>query len=342
MPRTRLPVQANSNSAGAAPEASRAAGERAQVMLDSIGDAVLSIDLTGNVTYMNPVAERMTGWSNWEATGRPLPEVMRIIDADSREPARDPLALAVQRDTSVGVGENCLLIGRDGRESAIEDTATPIHDRHGNVTRVIVFHDVGAARALSLRMSHLAQHDVLTGLPNRMLLTDRLDRAMAAACRHGNQLAVLFMDLDRFKRINDRLGHAVGDEVLQSVASRLVAGVRKSDTVSRLGGDEFVVLLSEVARAEDAACAANALCAKIAAAHRIEGRDLRVTASVGSAVYPGDGTDAETLMKKADFALLGAKACRRAWPTLVSAAMTRDGPTRRQAQGRICRKHAQA
>ena len=326
MPRRRLLVQANFDSVGAAPEASRAAGERAQVMLDSIGDAVLSTDLAGNVTYMNPVAERMTGWSAWEATGRPLPEVMRIIDADSREPARDPLALAVQSDTSVGVGENCLLIGRDGRESAIEDTATPIHDRHGNVTgAVIVFHDVGAARALSRRMSHLAQHDVLTGLPNRMLLTDRLDRAMAAACRHGNQLAVLFMDLDRFKRINDRLGHAVGDQVLQSVASRLVAGVRKSDTVSRLGGDEFVVLLSEVACTEDVACAADALCASIAARHRIEGRDLRVTASVGIAVYPGDGTDAETLMKKADFALLSAKACRGAGPKLVSAAMTRVG-----------------
>jgi len=330
MPRRKLLVQANFNSVGATLEASRVAGERAQVMLDSIGDAVLSTDLAGNVTYMNPVAERMTGWSTWEATGRPLPEVMRIIDADSREPARDPLALAVQRDTSVGVGENCLLIGRDGRESAIEDTATPIHDRHGNVTgAVIVFHDVGAARALSLRMSHLAQHDVLTGLPNRMLLTDRLDRAMATACRHGNQLAVLFVDLDRFKRINDRLGHAVGDQVLQSVASRLVAGVRKSDTVSRLGGDEFVVLLSEVACAEDVACAADALRARIAAPHRIEGRDLRVTASVGIAVYPGDGSDAETLMKKADFALLSAKACRRARPALVSAAMTRDGSTLR-------------
>ena len=243
-------------------------------MLDSIGDAVLSTDLAGNVTYMNPVAERMTGWSNWEATGRPLAEVMRIIDADSREPARDPLALAVQRDASVGVGENCLLIGRDGRESAIEDTATPIHDRHGNVTgAVIVFHDVGTARSLSLRMSHLAQHDVLTGLPNRMLLTDRLDRAMALASSPREPAGGIVHGPGPLQTINDRLGHAVGDQVLQSVASRLVAGVRKSDTVSRLGGDEFVVLLSEVASAKDAACAADALCARIAAAtpHRRPG-----------------------------------------------------------------------
>jgi len=316
MSRKTLPVPARVMSVDPDPDpdfaAARAAGERAQATLASIGDAVLSTDLAGKITYMNPVAERMTGWSTWEATGRPLQEVMRIVDADSRETARDPLALAVQRDTSVGVGENCLLIGRDGHESAIEDTASPIHDRHGNVTgAVIVFHDVGAARTLSLRMSHLAQHDVLTGLPNRMLLTDRLDRAITAAARHGSNLAVLFMDLDRFKSINDRLGHAAGDQVLQSVASRLVAGVRKSDTVSRLGGDEFVVLLSEVCCAGDAASAADTLCAKIAAPHRIEGRNLRVTASVGIGVCPIDGTDAETLLKKADLALLGAKACRR-------------------------------
>lgn len=329
MPRQRLLLPAMSRSARPDFAASRAAGERAQVMLASIGDAVLSTDLAGNITYMNPVAERMTGWSAWEATGRPLQDVMRIIDADSREAARDPLALAVQRDTSVGVGENCLLISRDGRESAIEDTASPIHDRQGNVTgAVIVFHDVGAARALSLRMSHLAQHDVLTGLPNRLLLTDRLDRAIAAASRHGSKLAVLFMDLDRFKPINDRLGHAAGDQVLQSVASRLVAGVRKSDTVSRFGGDEFVVLLSEVACADDAACTANALCTKIAAPHRIEGSDLRVTASVGVGVYPCDGTDAETLLKEADLALLSAKAHRRTRPALASVAMTRNNSTR--------------
>ena len=309
--------------AGGNAEAMRVAGERAQVTLDSIGDAVLSTDLAGNVTYMNPVAERMTGWPASEAVGRPLQEVMRIIDADSREPVRDPLALAARRDTTVGVGENCLLIGRDGRESAIEDTASPVHDRRGRVIgAVIVFHDVGAARALSLRMTHLAQHDALTGLPNRLLLTDRLDRAIASANRNGSLLAVLFMDLDRFKCINDRLGHAVGDQILRSVASRLVAGVRRSDTVSRLGGDEFVVLLTEVACAEDAAFSADNLLARIAAPHCIESQVLYVTASVGIGVYPADGTDAETILKKADFALLRAKAHRRARPPLATAAAT--------------------
>ncbi len=258
-----------------------------QVTLDSIGDAVLSTDLAGNITYLNPVAERMTGWSESEAVGRPLQEVMRIIDADSRKPVPNPLGVAMRCDTNASVSENALLIGRDGRESAIEDTAAPIHDRNGKVTgAVIVFHDVGAARALSLRMSHLAQHDVLTGLPNRMLLADRLDRAIAAARRRGSSLAVLFLDLDHFKRINDRLGHAAGDQVLQSVARRLVASVRRSDTVSRHGGDEFVVLLSELACAEDAALSADNLLAAIAAPQGIDGRNLRVTASVGISVYP--------------------------------------------------------
>jgi diguanylate cyclase (GGDEF)-like protein/PAS domain S-box-containing protein len=305
------------------PAADSAELDAAKAMLDSIGDAVLSTDLAGKVTYLNPAAERMTGWLVSEALGRPSREVMRIIDAESREPVRDPLALAMRCDTNVGVSENCLLVGRDGRESAMEDTAAPIRDRHGRVTgAVIVFRDVGAARALSLRMSHLAQHDILTGLPNRLLLSDRLDRAIAIARRHGTPLAVLFMDVDRFKRVNDRFGHGVGDRVLQSVADRLVANVRRSDTVSRYGGDEFVVLLTEVACAEDASFSADNLLAAIGAPIEVEGLALCVTASVGIGVYPTDGADAETLLKKADLASLHTKAQRFAWLPLATAAAT--------------------
>jgi diguanylate cyclase (GGDEF)-like protein/PAS domain S-box-containing protein len=285
--------------------------ERAMAVLDSIGDAVLSTDLTGNVIYLNRVAEHMTGWSAAEAYGRPLHEVLQVIDAESRDPVRDPLTMAMRRNAIVGLGENCVLIGRDGSESAIEDTAAPVHDRSGQVTgAVMVFRDVGAARALSLRMSHLAQHDVLTGLPNRMLLTDRLDRAIAAARRHGVSLAVLFLDLDGFKHINDSLGHSTGDRVLQAVARRLEAGVRRSDTVSRHGGDEFVVLLSEVACAKDATLNADKLLAAIAVPHHIDNQALQVTASLGISLYPADGTDPETLLQQADIALLRAKARR--------------------------------
>jgi diguanylate cyclase (GGDEF)-like protein/PAS domain S-box-containing protein len=289
-------------------QAALRAAEHAQVTLDSIGDAVVSTDRAGNITYLNPVAERMTGWSEPEARGRPLQDVVRIIDAESRKPALDPLALAMQRDTAVGLSANCLLVHRDGHESAIEDTSSPIHDRRGAMAgAVIVFHDVGVARAMSMRMSHLAQHDALTGLPNRLLLADRLDRGIAAARRNFTSLAVLFIDVNRFKRINDSFGHAVGDQALQSVARRLEAGVRESDTVCRLGGDEFVVLLPEVTCAADAVFSADKLLAAMAAPHRIAGQDLHVTASVGIAVYPADGTDAESLLNEADFALLRAK-----------------------------------
>lgn len=282
--------------------------ERAQATLNSIGDAVISTDLAGNVSFLNPIAETMTGWSWQEAVGRPLQEVLRIIDAESREPALNPLAMAILHDKTVALSANCVLVRRDGHESAIEDTAAPIRDRNGQVTgAVIVFHDVSVARAMSIRMSHLAQHDYLTGLPNRMLLNDRLTRAIASAHRHRNSLAVLFLDVDHFKHINDSLGHAIGDQVLRAIARRLVACVRRSDTVSRQGGDEFVVLLSEVTRAEDATLSAQKIVAALSAPHRIDHQDLHVTVSVGIGVYPDDGTDAETLLKSADMALFQAK-----------------------------------
>lgn len=283
--------------------------EHAQVTLNSIGDGVISTDVAGNVTYLNPVAESMTGWSKQEAAGRPLLQVLRIVDGDSREPAANPLEMAIRHNNTVGLGPNCILIRRDGYESAIEDTAAPIHDRRGHVTgAVIVFHDVSVARAMSLKMSHLAQHDFLTDLPNRMLLQDRLTQAIASAHRNVKSLAVLFLDVDRFKHINDSLGHAIGDQLLQSIARRLVACVRSSDTVSRQGGDEFVVLLPEVAHAEDAALSAEKIRAAMSTPHRIANQDLRVTLSVGIGMYPDDGTDAETLMRIADMALLEAKA----------------------------------
>jgi diguanylate cyclase (GGDEF)-like protein/PAS domain S-box-containing protein len=281
---------------------------RSQLTLDSIGDAVLTTDAAGKVTYLNPVAERMTGWSNAEAAGRPLQQVMRIVAAHSREPVPNPLALAMAGDAVSGLAEDCLLLSRDGRELAIEDTAAPIHAADGSVDgAVIVFHDVGAAREMSLRMSHLAQHDVLTGLPNRLLFNDRLERAIEAARRHRVSLAVFFLDLDRFKQVNDSLGHAAGDQVLRSVAARLVRAVRAADTVSRRGGDEFVVLLSEVTGMGDAVRSSNKLLAAIAAPQRIDGSELTVTASLGIAVYPGDGADSESLLATADAAMLRAK-----------------------------------
>jgi diguanylate cyclase (GGDEF)-like protein/PAS domain S-box-containing protein len=282
--------------------------ERAQVTLNSIGDAVVSTDVSGHVTYLNVVAERLTGWSQQEAAGRPLEEVFRIIDGATREEARNPMAFAIRENKTVSLTPNCILMRRDGVESPIEDSSAPIHDRHGQVTgAVMVFHDVSAARATTLRMSYLAQHDGLTGLPNRILLNDRLIEAMALALRYQRQLAVLFLDVDRFKYINDTLGHAIGDRLLQSIAQRLLGCVRTSDTVSRQGGDEFVILLPEVTHAQDATVCADKILEILRSPHRVDDHDLHVTASIGIVTYPDDGTDAETLLKHADFAMYHAK-----------------------------------
>ncbi len=286
--------------------------ERAVVTLNSIGDAVLCTDISGNITYLNLVAETMTGWRREEAIGKPLAEVFRIVDGATHDTARDPMEMAVEQNRTVGLTANCVLIRRDGFESAIEDSAAPIHDRVGRVTgAVIVFHDVSAARAMSVKMTHSAQHDVVTNLPNRLLLNDRITQSIALALRQNKSLAVIFLDLDRFKYINDSLGHKTGDKLLRSVSKRLLASVRGSDTVSRQGGDEFVILLSEISHPEDAAKSAKKILLSLSAPHSIAGQDLHIDGSIGISVYPEDGKDAETLIKNADTAMYHAKGTGR-------------------------------
>jgi len=313
--------------------------ERALVTLNSIGDAVLCTDISGNVTYLNLVAESMTGWPREEAIGKPLAEVFKIIDGSTRQPARDPMEMAVAQNRTVGLTVDCVLIRRDAFESAIEDSAAPIHDRAGRVIgAVIVFHDVSAARAMSQQMTHSAQHDVVTNLPNRMLLHDRISQSISLARRQHRPLAVLFLDLDRFKYINDSLGHAVGDQLLQSVAKRLLAGVRNSDTVSRQGGDEFVILLSEISHPEDAATSARKILLSLNAPHSIEGHDLDIAGSIGISIYPGDGEDAETLIKNADTAMYHAKESGRNNFQFFKPEMNLQAVERQSLEG--CLRHA--
>jgi diguanylate cyclase (GGDEF)-like protein len=171
----------------------------------------------------------------------------------------------------------------------------------------VVIRDVGAARAASLETSRASQHDVLTNLPNRTLFNDRLRQAISLAKRQGKQLAVLFVDLDQFKRINDSLGHTMGDKLLRSVAGRLMACVRRTDTVCRMGGDEFVILLSQVEHAEDAAITARKILRAVAAPHIIDNKSLDINVSIGGSTYPGAGQDAESLLSQADAAMYEAK-----------------------------------
>jgi diguanylate cyclase (GGDEF)-like protein/PAS domain S-box-containing protein len=282
--------------------------ERAQVTLNCTGDGVVSIDILSHVTYLNAVAESITGWSAEEALGRPIGEVFRLVNATSRVAAINPMLVAIRQNRAVvGLTPNCAIVRRDGLETAIADSAAPIHDRRGHVTGAVMVFGLSAARALSAKMAYLAQHDSLTELANRVLLKDRLTQSISLAQRHRQKLAVLYLDVDRFKHINDSLGHGIGDRVLQSIAQRLVSSVRSSDTVSRHGGDEFVILLAEAAHAQDATVSADKILLALAAPHLVEHHVLRITTSIGIAIYPDDGTDADTLLKHADSAMLHAK-----------------------------------
>jgi diguanylate cyclase (GGDEF)-like protein/PAS domain S-box-containing protein len=280
---------------------------RAEIALNSISDAVICTDIDCNIDYMNIAAEKITGWPRDEAFGKPVNRIFNIINGITRKPAFDPVGLVLQIDKPRVLAPNTVLIKRDGTEVEIEDSTSPIHDEKEKLTGVvIVFHDVSATKAMAKKMEHAAQHDFLTTLPNRMLLNDRIEQAIAFASRHHTQLAVLFLDLDNFKHINDSLGHAAGDKLLQSVAKRLQHCVRVSDTVSRQGGDEFVILLAE-SKNEDAALTAQKILVDLLALHEIDKNQLHITTSIGISVYPADGTDAETLLKSADTAMYCAK-----------------------------------
>ncbi|MBX9633612.1 MAG: EAL domain-containing protein, partial [Magnetospirillum sp.] len=187
-------------------------------------------------------------------------------------------------------------------------TINVIRDDEGNVSQyAAVFTDITERKKTEERIKNLAYFDVLTGLPNRRLFTDRLQVAMANAHRHGSALAIMFLDLDLFKRINDTLGHGIGDQVLVETANRLGLCIREGDTVARLGGDEFVILLPELDHLEDAAKLAERVIAHVKQPFAIDDHELYVTTSVGIAVYPDDGLTFEALIKNADTAMYRAK-----------------------------------
>ena len=285
--------------------------ERAQITLNAIGDAVICIDNSGAISFLNHAAQTMTGLA--PAAAAPLTRGM----LDLTGPDGVPIDLARQGDSAALDGSakitlSAAIASPDGRTLPVEYTVSTVRDRAGAaIGSVFVLRDMTETRALADKLAHMAQHDALTGLPNRLLLADRIKSAIAIAPRHQAHPGVLFLDLDGFKHVNDSLGHSIGDKLLQSVAKRLTACVRASDTVSRLGGDEFVVLLAEIAQPEDAAIAAGRMQEAVSAPHRIDAHELHVTTSIGVSLYPSDGSDAETLIKNADTAMYQAKASGR-------------------------------
>lgn len=286
--------------------------DMALITLNAIGDAVLVVDPKGVILYLNKVAETLTGWSSQLAVGRSVEEVFRIVDGTTREPGLSPSRRAITQDRIVELALGSVLIRRDGSDLEIEDSAAPIHNHEGKMAgAVIVFHDARQSLAVMKKMSHLAQHDSLTCLPNRVLLMERLTQAIGMANRHGKQLALLFLDLDYFKQINDSYGHAIGDQLLREVAEDILSCVRATDTVSRHGGDEFVILLTEIEEMQDSAQVAEKLLSKFDRPRCINGHDLQVSLSIGISVYPENGLDADSLMQNADAAMYSAKASGR-------------------------------
>lgn len=282
--------------------------ERAQVTLHSIGDAVITTDALGKVQYLNPVAEDLTGWVNAEAQGKPLPQVFNIVNEKTGAPVENPVERCLKEGRIVGLANHTALIHRDGYIFAIEDSASPIKDWEGRIIgAVLVFHDVSDKRNMVRQLTHLAHHDALTNLPNRILFKDRLNLELAHAHRNKEKLAVLFLDLDRFKLVNDTLGHAMGDELLKGVAKRLTNCLRESDTVSRLGGDEFTILLPGLTHEEYAAKIAQKIIEALQKPWMLGGHEFHITTSMGIAIYPSDGEDADTLLKHADTAMYRAK-----------------------------------
>jgi diguanylate cyclase (GGDEF)-like protein/PAS domain S-box-containing protein len=219
--------------------------EQAVITLESIGDAVVTTDRAGNITYLNPVAERLTGWRTPEALGLPAASILTFISDITREPVESTVSRCLDEGRPVDLADGVLLLRRDGTEVAIGDSAAPIRDRNGVTTGVVlVFHDVTEKRRVSRKLSHEASHDALTGLVNRKEFERRLTRVLAdSADSEAAEHALCYMDLDRFKVVNDACGHEAGDEVLRLIAALLTGHMRKRDTLARLGGDEFGVLL---------------------------------------------------------------------------------------------------
>ncbi|HEY1077062.1 MAG TPA: PAS domain S-box protein, partial [Fontimonas sp.] len=278
----------------------RAAEKTQRAIVAGVIDAIISIDDRGIVQSFNPAAERMFGWSAAEMIGRDI----RLL---SPAQYRDRVDFTQLSDADVArLRRESIGLRRDGSEFPIDLALNrmPHPDRREYVAMVS---DISERKSAEAHIQHLAHHDALTKLPNRALLQDRLNMAIVSAERQNRMLGVMMLDLDHFKRINDSLGHHVGDQLLQAVADRLRDCIRKSDTVARMGGDEFVVLLTDVQQRADIERIADNIVRQLSLPMTLDKQELVTTPSIGVCAYPADGRDALTLLKNADTAMYRAK-----------------------------------
>ncbi len=279
----------------------------ARATLHCIGDAVITTDRIGLVAYLNPVAQALTGRALSDACGRPLQDVLLTYEETGERRVLPPLHECLIEGRTVQPSRYCLLRGRDV-EHAIRWSAAPIRDGSGVIAgMVIAFSDVTETLSLSREMLRQATHDALTGLPNRVLVEDRLLKAIARARRAESQVAVIFIDLDGFKKVNDAFGHAAGDALLAQIAGRLKGSCREEDTVARWGGDEFVVVLEQVLSQDTVVARARTMLELLSSPVQVLEHEVYVTGSMGISLFPRDGEEVGDLFKRADAALYRAK-----------------------------------
>ena len=276
-------------------------------ILASISDGVISTDKEGQVSFMNSMAETLTGRNKADCLGKGLVEVLNLVGEKTGRKIPISVRNIARKAPWLPADQGLLLLRSDGR-LPVEIGAALIRNEKNDIDgTVLVFRDVTQRKQQELRLNFLAIHDSLTELPNRTLFNDRLTLALAGASRREQKIAVMMLDLDHFKKVNDTLGHSVGDRLLKSVADRLFHFYRKGDTVARFGGDEFMVLLSDVSNVKAAVRAAERTLKAFKKAFDLKDRKIHITASIGIAIHPGDGEDAERLTRNADTAMYAAK-----------------------------------
>ena len=300
--------------------------------LESSVNAIVITRADGDheVEYVNPAFERLTGYSADETRGRNL----RFLQREDR----DQPDLAKLRD-AISRGEDAVALlrnyTRDGMPFWNEMRIAPVQDGERVQYYVGVLHDVTAAKRYQDELAHQATHDLLTGVANRTLLEDRIEQAIASARRHQRLFAVVFVDLDHFKRINDEFGHTAGDAVLCEVALRIKSSIRGDDTLARYAGDEFVVILSELDNEEAIGTALMRLRGAVSRPIELDGRAAAVTCSMGACVYPRDGASAEELLRHADAAMYQAKESGRDAYRFFTHGLNERSQSRVEIEGRL-------
>jgi len=280
--------------------------------LRCISDGVIAVDQNGFITFMNSVAEGLTGWNQQEALGQNVADVFQLIHEETRAAVKAPVKITTLEGPVVGLPEHVLLIAKDGTDTPVENNVAPIKDAQGNILgAVLVFRDITQRKSQAAAREYQVLHDALTGLPTRTLFHDRLEQAILVGHRTGRPLALLFISLEGFEEINQKVGRYIGDLLLQQIGQRLWDTLRRCDTVARIGGYEFVVLLPGAGLLEHATVVVQKLLRVMQDPFALEGQTLHVQIRVGVGLFPEHSEDANTLVHQAYMAMEEARKTNR-------------------------------